>query len=162
MSNLRCSNKPTRRFGYSTGGSPQRGATLIEILVAVIILSFGMLGIAAMQTRALQGNQSSLQRSQAIILNNSLIDAMRIDRNRAIAGDYNMVRTNGASSIGTGTLAKANLTDWLTVAETVIGNTTHGTVNCAALTQVCTVVLDWDDTKAGGLSDQSVTITAKL
>lgn len=142
--------------------SRQRGATLIEILVAVIILSFGLLGIAAMQTRALQGNQSSLQRAQAIMLNNSLLDAMRIDKVNVVAGKYQVNDVCSEAGVSEPGLAGANLKDWLRTADQIVGATSCGTVSCDLLTNVCSVVLKWDDSKAGGLSDQKVTITTKL
>ncbi len=140
----------------------QHGATLVEILVAVVILSFGLLGIAAMQTRALQGNQSSLQRSQAIIVNNSLLDAMRIDRANVTSSKYEIASVCGASGVSDPGLAGANLRDWLSTATQSVGPTSCGTVKCDAGTFVCSVTLEWDDSKAGGLAGQKVTITTKL
>jgi type IV pilus assembly protein PilV len=143
----------------------QYGATLIEILVAVLILSFGLLGMAALQTRALQGNQSSVQRSQAIMLSHYLMDAMRVDRESAKGGDYNTDFVCGPDGITGTTLAKNNLRDWLGTAETSLGvaddTTTCGAVTCDA-DYLCTVSLRWDDSKAGGLSDQSIKVQSKI
>jgi type IV pilus assembly protein PilV len=143
----------------------QRGATLIEILVAVLILSFGMLGMAALQTRALQGNQSSLQRSQAIMLSNYMLDAMRIDRANAQGGFYNISNVCDPVGISGSTLAKNNLRAWLTAARDNMGGSDAsqvcGDVNCTTAF-VCTVQLKWDDSKAGGLANQVVTLQARL
>lgn len=43
----------------------QSGFTLIEALVALVVLSIGMLGVAAMQLKALQGGHAAYQRSIA-------------------------------------------------------------------------------------------------
>ncbi|MDL0434070.1 type IV pilus modification protein PilV [Marinobacter sp. TBZ242] len=43
--------------------SRQRGFTLIEALVALVILSFGLLGVAAMQLKALQSAHMGYQRA---------------------------------------------------------------------------------------------------
>jgi len=43
----------------------QRGFTLIEALIALLVLSIGMLGVAAMQLKALQGAHAAYQRSIA-------------------------------------------------------------------------------------------------
>ena len=50
-------------------GSRRRmhGLSLIEILVSVVILGIGLLGVAAMQSLALRGGQSSLEASQAVM-----------------------------------------------------------------------------------------------
>lgn len=45
--------------------SRQRGFTLIEALVALLVLSIGLLGVAAMQLEALQGAHAAYQRSIA-------------------------------------------------------------------------------------------------
>lgn len=144
----------------------QQGVSLIEILIAVLILSFGLLGMAALQTRALQGNQSSLQRSQAVMLNNSMLDAMRIDRANAQAGLYNITRVCGPAGLGSGTsLADNNRRLWLTAArDNMAGSDASpvcGTISCS-INSLCTVQLEWDDSKAGGLSDQTVSISGKL
>lgn len=62
----------------------QRGFSLLEVLIAVLILSFGLLGVAALQVRTLQGTQSSNYRSNAAVLTHEIIDAIRANRSRAI------------------------------------------------------------------------------
>jgi type IV pilus assembly protein PilV len=143
----------------------QTGATLIEILVSVLILSFGMLGLAALQTRALQGNQSSLQRSQAIMLANYMIDAMRVDRVQASAGAYNIDRC-GAITSSTSTLVETNIKDWFNSAQTNLGGTPDspicGAIQCAIGSFNCTVDIRWDDSKAGGLANQTLRVASTI
>lgn len=45
----------------------QRGLTLVEVLVAFLVLSLGLIGIAALHMTAVQGSHSSLQRSLASV-----------------------------------------------------------------------------------------------
>jgi type IV pilus assembly protein PilV len=147
-------------------GAYQAGATLIEILVSVLILSFGLLGMAALQTRALQGNQSSVQRSQAIMLNQYMMDAMRVDRENAKGSAYNINYTCGPDGIsGTDTLAKNNMRAWLDNIEKGLGvsadTTSCGSINCDA-SYVCTVRIKWDDSKAGGLAAQVVELRSTI
>lgn len=143
----------------------QSGATLIEILVSVLILSFGMLGLAALQTRALQGNQSSLQRSQAIMLANYMLDAMRVDRVQASAGAYNINRCGQITS-PVSTLADTNIKDWLNSAQNNLGGSASspvcGVIQCTVGTFSCSVDIRWDDSKAGGLADQSVRVASNI
>ncbi len=54
----------------------QAGLSLIEILVTVVILSIGMLGIAATQTLGMGYNHDSYLRSQATMLINELTERM--------------------------------------------------------------------------------------
>lgn len=46
----------------------QAGTTLIEVLVTVVLLAFGLLGIAAFQAKAQVGSIEAYQRAQAIVL----------------------------------------------------------------------------------------------
>jgi type IV pilus assembly protein PilV len=144
----------------------QGGATLIEILVAVLILSFGMLGMSALQIRALQGNQSSIQRSQATMLSYYIMDAMRVDRESAKGGDYNTNSGFVCGSVGiTGSgLAKDTLRNWLDSTDAAMGgdaSLTCGSVACDGNYQ-CTVRIKWDDTKAGGQGNQQVELISVL
>ena len=61
------------------------GFTLIEVLIAVVILSIGLLGLAGLQTLALRQNTSSQSRSQAVELINDLTDRMRANITGATA-----------------------------------------------------------------------------
>lgn len=63
----------------SASARGQRGVTLIEILVAIVLLSIGLLGLAGLQLRGMQVNQGSAMRSQAAILAEDLADRMRAD-----------------------------------------------------------------------------------
>lgn len=74
----------------------QRGFTLIEILVALVILSVGLLGVASLQVQGLRNNQSAYLRSQATLLAYDMADRMRTNSDSAIAGSYNDFDTKGA------------------------------------------------------------------
>jgi type IV pilus assembly protein PilV len=63
-----------------------RGFTLLEVLIALLILSFGLLGLAALQAYSVKANQSAHFRSQATALANMLMDNVRA--NRANLGSY--------------------------------------------------------------------------
>ncbi len=56
------------------------GFTLLEVLIALVIFSFGMLGLAALQTFSIRTNQSANMRSQAVVLANMALDNMRANR----------------------------------------------------------------------------------
>lgn len=70
-----------------------RGFTLLETLIAVIVLAIGLLGLAGLQAVALRTNTASLQRSQVSDLAYDMIDRMRVNRTEAAqdAGPYEVV-----------------------------------------------------------------------
>lgn len=76
----------------------QSGVSLIEILVALFTLSIGLLGLAAMQTKSLQFNQSAYMRTQATIFANDLIDRMRTNEDSAANYVLSLSATPAASS----------------------------------------------------------------
>lgn len=82
----------------------QRGATMIEVLVSFLIVSFGLLAMVAMQNAAMQFNKTSEYRSVATLLANDLGDRMKANAVSALAGDYDRTGAySPASSIPTRT-----------------------------------------------------------
>ncbi|WP_320826159.1 type IV pilus modification protein PilV [Reinekea sp.] len=57
--------------------SRHSGATLIEVLVAILVFSIGLLGVASTQTVGLTNTQSALHRSHAAQLSYELVDLIR-------------------------------------------------------------------------------------
>jgi len=64
----------------------QRGASMIEVLVTLVIIAFGLLGMAGLQMRLQVSEMESYQRSQALLLLNDM--ASRIATNRTAAASY--------------------------------------------------------------------------
>ncbi len=89
------------RSSLSTRG--QHGSSLIEVMVTVVILTFGLLGLAGMQSRLQQSEMEAYQRSQALILLDDM--ANRIATNRTTAASY--VTSN---PLGTGNTCTFNST----------------------------------------------------
>ncbi len=72
------------------------GAMLIEVLVAIVLCAFGLLGFAALQSRASTAEFEALQRSQALVLVEDM--ANRVNANRVNAGAYVQSALVGAGS----------------------------------------------------------------
>lgn len=77
---------------------PQRGIALIEVLVAALLISFGLLGLISLQSRATQFSVGADDRARAALLANELasemwgignvnIDAATLTKWKALAGD---------------------------------------------------------------------------
>ena len=66
-----------------------RGFSLIEVLVALLVLSIGLLGLAALQTTSLQYNTGSYFRTQATFLAYDIIDRMRANIAAVVDNDNN-------------------------------------------------------------------------
>lgn len=69
----------------------ETGFTLLEVLVALLVLSVGLLGLAALQTFSLKLNHQAYERTQATLLIDDIIDRMRANPEGVAAGAYNSV-----------------------------------------------------------------------
>jgi type IV pilus assembly protein PilV len=65
-----------------------QGFTLVEVLIAVLVLSLGLLGLAGLQANSLKFNTSAAVRGQATLVAYDIIDRMRANRDAALAGAY--------------------------------------------------------------------------
>ncbi len=72
----------------STSTARERGFTLIEVLVALFVLSIGLLGLAALQATGMKYNSDAYFRTQASIFAYDIIDRMRANPKGAGNGDY--------------------------------------------------------------------------
>lgn len=138
--------------------SSQRGVTLLEVLIAVVVLSLGMLGLAGLQTNALRNNQSSMERSMAIVESYSIADAMRVDRANAESGAFNI----GIDGTPTGNTFAANeLIKWRNRLTALLGADATGSVACNGT--ACTIVVRWNDQRGtAGVAQQQITTQVQL
>lgn len=74
----------TRQLLRSPFGSASRGFSMIELLVALMVLSIGMLGIAALMVTSMRNAQSANQRTQAVNLAYEITDVIRANLNNAM------------------------------------------------------------------------------
>jgi len=75
----------------------QAGVSIVEALVALLILSFGMLGIAGLYLESLRSNRTALARTTAVGLVNDMADRIRANR----GGLSNYALTSGAAATST-------------------------------------------------------------
>lgn len=66
----------------------QLGFSLVEVLVALVILAVGLLGLASLQMLSLQYNTDSYIRTQATVLVSDLADRMRNNLTALSSGNY--------------------------------------------------------------------------
>ena len=99
-------------------GKNQAGFTLIEVMIAVLVLSIGLLGLAGLQVTALQNNQSAFMRSQATAFAYDLADRMRSNVPGVTAGFYDPANAAQTADCLTTTgcsveeLAEHDLSEW--------------------------------------------------
>lgn len=119
----------------------QRGFTMTEVLVTVLILAIGLLGLAGLQSASLRSNHSAMLRSQATVLAYDIVDRMRANRDAALDGDYDidLGDTPTGSSMVAGDLIawKGNLDAMLPAGDGAVERDGTG----------FTITVQWDDSR---------------
>jgi len=110
----------------------EQGFSLIEVLIAMVVIAVGLLGFLGMQVYAVKGNDSAYLRSQATLLAYELADNMRASRQAALDGDFD---DGGSERAG-----------WDARLVTVLGPGAAGTVVRNDNSAVITVA--WTDDRA--------------
>ena len=134
----------------------QRGVTLIESLVAVVVMTIGMLGIAALQLTAMSQNTSALNHSQAAWIASNMSD--RIRANLPVYDMYAGINTSNGYSQDCETTAcsaaqmmTADAADWKGLVEALPGGLGLVTDNLdvGADSNALIVTVMWDDDGTG-------------
>lgn len=100
---------------------PQSGVMLLEVLIALLIFSLGVLGLVGLQANAVKQSGQSKYRTDATLLANELIGQMWLtDRSFAtLSGQFDSA-TNGASFVTWKAKVEANLPGAATYPPTVV------------------------------------------
>lgn len=86
----------------------QRGFTLIEVLIASIIFGVGLMGLAGLQTLALQSNHSTWQKNAATLLAHNFFERLRANPTAALSPDDGASYVSPSSGWSATTLADLN------------------------------------------------------
>lgn len=148
----------------------QRGFSLIEVLVALTLLSIGLLGLAGLQLASLQNNVNALMRSQATLGADGILE--RVRANKKHAAEYVTRFEDGADAYQgddtDGSLAVADLAAWKSqLADTlpggegridVVGESCSGRIaNCRVA-----VTVQWLDKGDDAMLEQTESNAAQL
>ena len=115
------------------------GFTLIEVLIAVLLLSIGLLGLAGLQMASLKNNGSAMNRSQATWIAYDVLDRMRANRTAALNGDYDIAL--GATAPSGSSRTDVDLQAWKNELSSLPGG--DGAVKTSSNT--VTVLVRWSD-----------------
>lgn len=132
----------------------KNGFSLIEVLVAIVVLSLGLLGLASLQMTSLRFNHSAYHRTQATLLANEIIDSIRA--NAANASQY-VIAANGAVT-ASGVVA-SDLTNWRNRITNVLGPAATGAVSHNNTENIFTVQILWNDAGDPGQNRATQTFT---
>lgn len=124
------------------------GFTLIEVLIALVVLSIGMLGIAALYLDSLRASRAALARTQAVTLAADIGERIRANRDPADAYDCAGVCDPDVPP-GLNAVADADITGWLDAIAASLPEGSTGELTYAAglanQTDSYTVVVSWPE-----------------
>lgn len=66
-------------------GHAEHGVTMLEVLITIVILAFGLLGVAGLQSRLQLAEIEAYQRAQAVVLLQEMVDRLNANRKNSIA-----------------------------------------------------------------------------
>ena len=147
----------TRGSFVTMRATDQRGFTLIEVLITLLIMSIGLLGLAGLQMTGLKLNDSAERRSQATILAYDILDRMRANRAAAEIGAYNIsTSTTPAAASCAGSSSDCNATamknydlyEWREALAQRLPGGTGEIATSGATPPAVTIKVQWNDEKA--------------
>jgi type IV pilus assembly protein PilV len=143
-----------------------RGFTIVEALVALVVLAVGMLGIASLYVTTLRASGSASSRMQAINLASDLGDRIRANR-RAEAAYAGAAAANGTTCLGTGVtctpaqMAAHDLFVWQAAIQAALPGAPAGTVTVNTGTNPTSYRIQVSWVEAGGLA-QNYTMNLQI
>ena len=87
----------------------QRGFSLIEVLIAILVLAIGLLGMAQMQASGMRSTHGAYLRTQGTLLTGDMLDSMRANVTAARTGNYDVTFGN---NLAAGTIAGDDVIAW--------------------------------------------------
>ena len=135
-----------------------RGVSMIEVLVAVVIFSLGLLGLAMMQLKGATFTKDSGARSAAVLLARSLADRMQANPKGVSEGDYVWTSSTkptytdcSSASCTPAQVAANDINAWLTQMSAAM----PASASTAAMGQIVA------NTDSSGKADGTYTITVQ-
>jgi type IV pilus assembly protein PilV len=158
------------------------GFTLIEVLVATLVLAVGLLGLLGLQAASIKNNLSAYNRSQATQLAYDMADRMRANKNESLdPTSGNVIATSTYLTMAlkdaadqkdcakmtgcTGAqMAQNDLFQWRTALTNTLPSSEGTTITVDAATRVFTITVKWDDSRhvGGNASDPDFSVSFQL
>ncbi|MFC3853855.1 type IV pilus modification protein PilV [Salinispirillum marinum] len=132
------------------------GVSLIEVLVAILVLSIGLLGVAALMGNALQFNQGAQARTQAVLLASDIVERARVNRTDRAAYALDDEGDCAAAIVGASVAAR-DVAEWLRQVGCALPG---GEAQIVFAGDQMTVTLQWADTTND--NTETLVVTAQL
>ncbi len=156
------------------------GFTLLEVLISLFILSVGMLGMAALQARAISFNTQAYNHGQAIALAYDIADRIRANPTESASGFYGVAANlssatdqgcnSPTANCSTTELAIQDLYEW---SQSLANSLPNGggsicldsnpadAVSCDGAGDTYTITVTWDEPNESGVTSRSYALRLK-
>ena len=133
------------------------GFTLLEVLVALFVLSIGLLGMAALQSVGLRSSHGAYLASQAAVLAYDMADRIRANPGNAGAyvGDADCAAVNAP-------LAAADVADWGCLVADLLPSGVGRVESPPGDDDTFTVIVEWEDLQNPGNDPWDFQLTIQL
>lgn len=122
----------------------QIGISMIEVLIAILVISFGILAITMIINNSLKSGHGAATRTQATWLAQEIIDRMRANRTVAEANPSPYAISSCANTVTSpSTIAAADLRSWCTAVTKLPSGTANITYDLA--NNKFTVEIQWNE-----------------
>jgi type IV pilus assembly protein PilV len=135
----------------------QRGFGLIESLVALVVVSVGMIGIAALYGQGLSASRTALYRTQAVNLASDMADRIRLNRQGAASYGGGAANNNcepGGVSCTPAQMAAHDLWAWNNLIDQQLAGADGTVTYMAALPPTYTIQVTWQEVGFGAITHQ--------
>lgn len=147
------------------GRSAQAGVSMIEVLIAIVIIAIALFGTAALQVSAMRLGQGGIFRSHAVFLAQDIAERMEANAPAATAGSYVVALTSTAPTIDTtcqtgactqALLAAYDVAQWANMVASSLPQASWSiTQTVTGTPSTYTIVIRWVD-RRNKTSDSSV------
>lgn len=147
-----------------------QGFTLLEVMVALVIFSIGLLGLAGLEAQGMRFNHSAYLRTQATFQAYDILDRMRANREAAANNNYNATPSSvgidhscDTPSVTCSTLemAQYDIFQWKNNLGGNLGILPNGNGSVTRSTNVYVISVTWADPGVPG-NQSSITIRSEL
>lgn len=100
----------------------QRGFTMMEVLISLIVIAIGLLGLAGLQTKMVGVEMEAYQRSHAVILLDDMMNRLRVDEANVRIGSYDDIGGDCSSFVPPATNSSGFICEWVKAIQGVAGS----------------------------------------
>lgn len=135
------------------GVKRQFGVSLLEVMIAVLVLGIGVLGVAGLQSSALRNTMSAQERTLLTVMVSELSEQITANE-QALARNTNALPR--ADFVGDCNAPGAAIAAWVNNVRQIVSDSACPTVQQDIVARLFTISMVWDDSRGTAGSEQTV------